>query len=59
MVGTSIVAALVGFVLPWLVYRIGQDPAAASNPIVTTIKDVSGLLTYFGIAAVLVAELGV
>lgn len=59
MVGTSVVAAMVGFVIPWLVYLVGQDPAAASNPIVTTIKDVSGLLIYFGIAMILVSELGV
>ena len=59
MVGTSAVAAMVGFLIPWLVYLAGQDPAAASNPIVTTIKDVSGLLIYFGIAMVLVSELGV
>lgn len=59
MVGTSVVAALVGFLIPWLVYLIGQDPAAASNPIVTTIKDVSGLLIYFGLATLLVLELGV
>ena len=59
MLGTSIVAALVGFLIPWLVYLIGQDPAAASNPIVTTIKDVSGLLIYFGLATLLVLELGV
>ncbi|AUX09214.1 magnesium transporter MgtE [Halalkaliarchaeum desulfuricum] len=59
MLGTSVVAALVGFLIPWLVYLIGQDPAAASNPIVTTIKDVSGLLIYFGLATLLVIELGV
>ena len=59
MIGTSFVAALVGFLIPWLVYLAGQDPAAASNPIVTTIKDVSGLLIYFGLAMLLIAELGV
>ncbi len=59
MVGTSTVAALVGFLIPWLVYLAGQDPAAASNPIVTTIKDVTGLLIYFGLATLLVVELGV
>jgi len=57
MVGTSIVAALVGFLIPWLVYLLGQDPAAASNPIVTTIKDVSGLLIYFGLAMIFISEL--
>ena len=46
MIGTSVVAALVGFLIPWIMYLLGQDPAAASNPIVTTIKDVSGLLIY-------------
>lgn len=59
MVGTSIVAAVVGFLIPWIVYLIGQDPAAASNPIVTTIKDVSGLLIYFGLAMLFIAELGI
>ena len=50
MVGVSFVAALVGFAIPWLLYLAGQDPAAASNPIITTIKDVSGLLIYFSLA---------
>ncbi len=59
MVGTSIVASLVGFLIPWLVYLLGQDPAAASNPIVTTIKDVSGLLIYFGLAMVFISELSI
>lgn len=58
MVGTSTVAAMVGFVIPWVMYVAGFDPAAASNPVVTTIKDVSGLLIYFGLALFLVAELG-
>ncbi|OUJ18356.1 Mg/Co/Ni transporter MgtE [Methanonatronarchaeum thermophilum] len=57
MIGTSIVAALVGFVIPWILYLAGQDPAAASNPLITTIKDVSGLLIYFGLASLLMAEL--
>jgi len=57
IVGNSVFAALMGFLIPWLMYLIGQDPAAASNPIVTTIKDVSGLLIYFGLAAILLSEL--
>ncbi len=57
MVGTCIVAALIGFIIPWLVYLIGSDPAAASNPVITTIKDVSGLLIYFTLALLLIPEL--
>ena len=53
MVGTSVVAALVGFVVPWIMHVVGQDPAAASNPIITTIKDVSGLVIYFSLALLL------
>lgn len=56
--GTSLVAALVGFLIPWIMYLLKQDPAAASNPVVTTIKDVSGLLIYFGLATIFIAELG-
>lgn len=57
MVGTCIVAALVGFLIPWLVYLVGSDPAAASNPVITTIKDVSGLLIYFTLALILLPDL--
>ena len=59
MVDTTILAAVVGVLMPWLVYVAGQDSAAASNPIVTTTKDVSGLLIYFGLAMALVAQLNV
>ncbi len=59
MVGTCIVASLVGFVIPWLVYIFGSDPAAASNPVITTIKDVSGLIIYFSLALFLLPELAI
>nr|WP_279387167.1 magnesium transporter [Natrarchaeobius chitinivorans] len=52
-----IVASIVGYVIPWLMHKIGFDPAAASDPLITTVKDVTALLIYFGLAAVLLAEL--
>jgi magnesium transporter len=36
---------------------VGFDPAAASDPLITTVKDITALLIYFGLAAVLLAEL--
>jgi magnesium transporter len=43
---------LTGSMLPFLLRRIGLDPASASAPFVATFVDVSGLLIYFSIASV-------
>ena len=52
-----IVASVVGYIIPWVMHKIGFDPAAASDPLITTVKDVTALLIYFGLAAILLAEL--
>lgn len=52
-----IVASIVGYVIPWLMHKLGFDPAAASDPLITTVKDVMALLIYFSLAAILLAEL--
>lgn len=52
-----IVASVVGYVIPWVMHKLGFDPAAASDPLITTVKDVTALLIYFGLAAFLLAEL--
>jgi magnesium transporter len=36
--------------LPFVLRRLGFDPASASAPFVATIVDVSGLVIYFGVA---------
>jgi magnesium transporter len=41
-------AALLGLLLPWLIGRIGLDPAYGSGPLATIIQDVLTLLIYFG-----------
>ncbi len=50
MVATCTIASLVGFAIPWLAHQAGKDPAAVADPFITTIKDVTGLLIYFGLA---------
>ncbi|MDR2728319.1 MAG: magnesium transporter, partial [Chitinispirillales bacterium] len=45
-----IVGSIAGMSLPFLMHKIGKDPATACTPIVTTIADVSGILIYFSIA---------
>ena len=56
LVAVCIVASVVGYVIPWLAHKFGFDPAAASDPLITTVKDVTALLIYFGLAAFLLQE---
>ena len=57
LVSVCVVASVVGYVIPWIMNKLGFDPAAASDPLITTVKDVTALLIYFGLAAVLLSEL--
>ena len=42
---------LSGALIPFVLRKIGFDPATASSPFVATLVDVSGLIIYFSIAA--------
>ncbi len=42
---------IVGSMLPFVMQRLGADPAASSTPFVTTIVDVTGLVLYFSLAS--------
>jgi magnesium transporter len=48
------VATSVGLLFPWLLQRVGKDPAFGSGPVATIIQDVLSLLIYFSIAQLLV-----
>jgi magnesium transporter len=50
MTATITVAAFLGAFLPIVFQRFKIDPALASGPAVTTLKDITALLIYFGIA---------
>ncbi|MBZ4346025.1 magnesium transporter, partial [Mycobacterium tuberculosis] len=39
--------------LPFILKRLGFDPASASAPFVATLVDVTGLVIYFSIAAMI------
>jgi len=55
LVGVVAWGTLSGSMLPLLLRRIGFDPAHASAPLVATLVDVSGLVIYFSIAAVVLS----
>jgi magnesium transporter len=40
-------ASILGFLLPWVMLKIGVDHAPGADPFITTIKDFSGLAVYF------------
>src|SRR5690554_999626 len=51
LLSTVTLAAALGFVVPWTMYKLNLDQAAGAGPILTTIKDITGLLIYFGLAS--------
>ncbi|HSF36787.1 MAG TPA: magnesium transporter [Nocardioides sp.] len=48
------VATVVAMALPWLVARMGRDPAFGSGPLATVIQDLLSLVIYFAVAAVVI-----
>ena len=51
LVGVVLWGTLAGSMLPFILRRLGFDPASASAPFVATLVDVSGLVIYFTVAA--------
>jgi magnesium transporter len=50
LIGVVTFGSVVGSMLPFLLRRIGFDPATASAPFVATLVDVTGLIIYFTVA---------
>src|SRR6185436_12918500 len=50
LVGVVLWGSLSGSMLPFVLRRIGADPATSSAPFVATLVDVTGLIIYFSIA---------
>jgi magnesium transporter len=53
LVGVVLFGTTAGSMLPFVLRRIGVDPASASAPFVATLVDVTGLVIYFTIAAMI------
>lgn len=51
LIGIVTWGTLVGSTLPFLLRRLGFDPASASAPFVATVVDVTGIVIYFSVAA--------
>ena len=53
LLGVVTFGSLAGSMLPFLLKRIGFDPASASAPFVATLVDVTGLVIYFSVATLI------
>ncbi|HTE51655.1 MAG TPA: magnesium transporter [Kofleriaceae bacterium] len=53
LIGVVTFGTLAGSLLPFLLRRVGFDPASASAPFVATLVDVTGLVIYFSLASLL------
>lgn len=52
LVGVVLMGTICGSMLPFIMQRLGADPATSSAPFVATLVDVAGLLLYFSVATV-------
>ena len=57
LMGTVIMAKLVGCILPLLAKKVNLDPAIMASPLITTLVDTFSILIYFNIATVLFLSL--
>lgn len=57
LVGIVLWGSLIGSMLPFILRRLGADPATSSAPFVATIVDVTGLIIYLGVASIIFGSL--
>jgi magnesium transporter len=53
LVGVVLWGTIVGSILPFVLRRLGFDPATSSAPFVATLVDVTGLVIYFSVGMVI------
>ena len=51
-------AAFLGYFVPHMLRKVKLDQASVTGPIITTLKDITGLLVYFGLVMLFVTVIG-
>src|SRR5690606_24338880 len=57
LMGVVLWGSLVGSMLPFLLRKLGADPASSSAPFVAALVEVSGLISYFAVATLVLASI--
>ena len=52
-----ILSSLVGTLIPMFFHKINVDPAVASGPLITTVNDLFAVVTYYGLAWILLINI--
>ena len=52
-----VVCSLVDTIVPMLFKKIGADPAAASDPLTTTINDLVAIVVYYGLVMLILIDM--
>lgn len=55
LLGVVLWGSLMGSMLPFMLRRLGLDPATSSTPFVSTLVDVTGLILYFTVALLILS----
>jgi magnesium transporter len=56
LVISMMISSFVGTFVPEFFKSVGIDPAAASGPLITTVTDLVGVVTYYGLAWIVLIE---
>lgn len=51
------VAGIIGGTLPFLIKRLGKDPAMMTGPVLTTITDITGVTIYLGLSTLFLVQI--
>lgn len=52
-----VISSLIGTLVPMFFHKVHVDPAVASGPLITTLNDLVAVVTYYGLAWVLLIEM--
>jgi magnesium transporter len=53
LLGIVLWGTVAGSIMPFILRRVGFDPASASTPFIATLVDVTGLILYFSVASLI------
>ena len=53
LLAAMVISSLVGVLVPMLFHRLKIDPAVASGPLITTVNDLVAVVTYYGLAGIM------
>ncbi|MCQ2420829.1 MAG: magnesium transporter [Clostridia bacterium] len=56
LMAAMLISSLVGTVVPIFFHKIKVDPAVASGPLITTVNDLVAVVTYYGLAWILLIK---